>query len=270
MSSHRRLALILVVLLTASCQSGPLGSSSAAPSAAGASAGLLFDDFAYDSTEQLTAHGWILRAQPGWPGADGATWAAAGVSLARSAQEQPEATSTPGGSDDRVVRLTATTDGTAAGTYQAQLCYGRKFLEGTYAARIRFTGDPLSGLDGDTVVQSFYAISPLLRDLDPDYSELDFEYTPNGAWGMSGPTLFVNSWETFGRLPWRQDNEPAWRPGELVGWHVLVLQVADGAIRYYLDGSLLAEHGGRVYPESAMAIAWNLWFVSGGLSAVRA
>ncbi|MGH9905613.1 MAG: hypothetical protein ACRD8U_08535, partial [Pyrinomonadaceae bacterium] len=83
----------------------------------------------------------------------------------------------------------------------------RKYLEGTYAARVRFTDKPVSGPAGDQVVESFYTISPLKAPWDPDYSELDFEYLPNGGWGIDGPTLYATTWETFFPEPnWKKDN----------------------------------------------------------------
>ena len=63
---------------------------------------------------------------------------------------------------------------------------------------------------------------------------------------------------------------PAWAwPGSLGGWHTLVLQVGAGTVRYFVDGRLAAEHGGRYYPDSNMAFDFNLWFQRDGLAAVR-
>src|SRR5207237_879853 len=71
---------------------------------------------------------------------------------------------------NRLLRLVARTDGTPQGTAHAQLCQARKFFEGTYAARVRFNDTPAVGPDGDVVVQTFYAVSPLRFDFDPEYS----------------------------------------------------------------------------------------------------
>ena len=71
----------------------------------------------------------------------------------------------------------------------------RKYRDGTYATRVRFRNRPTIGPGGDEVVETFYTISPLKKPLDPDYSELDFEYLPNGGWGLAAPTLWVTSWE---------------------------------------------------------------------------
>jgi len=96
--------------------------------------------------------------------------------------------------------MTSSTDGPNAKTTQTQICHQRKYLEGTYAARVRFTDNPVSGPGGDQIVQSFYTISPLKAAMDLDYSELDFEYLPNGGWGIAGPTLYATTWETFSRI----------------------------------------------------------------------
>jgi hypothetical protein len=62
------------------------------------------------------------------------------------------------------------------------------------------------GADGDQLVETFYAISPLQAPLDPNYSELDWEYLPNSGWGVTAPTLFVTSWHTVQLDPWIADN----------------------------------------------------------------
>ena len=216
---------------------------------------VLFDDFTYASKQQLRKHGWIIRTEPGWPGVPGATWKEEGVSILKDS-DQP---------NNRFLRMTSATDGTSANTTQTQICQQRKFFEGTYAARVRFTDEPAAGPDGDQIVQSFYTISPLKAPMDPDYSELDFEYLPNGGWGIDGPTLYSTTWETFSPEPnWKKDNVFQTSNGSRAGWHTLVTQVMDGKVRYYVDGKLFAEHGGEYYPESTMSINFNLWFIRDG------
>jgi hypothetical protein len=134
---------------------------------------------------------------------------------------------------------------------QTQLCHQRKYLEGTYAARVRFTDDPVSGPRGDQLVQSFYTISPLKAPMDPDYSELDWEYLPNGGWGIDGPTLYATTWETFSPEPnWKKDNVFQTSAGSQAGWHTLITQVSDQKVKYFVDGKLFAEHGGNYYPKT--------------------
>ena len=216
----------------------------------------LFDDFVYADHAALEANGWVVRTAPGWPGVPGATWWPEGVSLHDSLER-------PG---DRWVRLLAATDGTGEGTRQAQLCHQRKYREGTYAARVMFSDAPAAGPDGDQVVQTFYTISPLAADLDPDYSELDFEYLPNGGWGSPAHTFFFTTWETFRPEPnWLADNTS----GQVISahggaWHTLVVQVLDGQVTYFVDGVLRATHGDRFYPEALMSINFNLWFIRDG------
>lgn len=216
---------------------------------------VMFDDFNYANTQQMKKNGWIIRTEPGWPGVPGATWSEKDVSLLRHPDVQR----------DGIIRMTSSTDGTGANTTQTQICHQRKYLEGTYAARVRFTDKPVSGPGGDQLVQAFYTISPLKAPMDPDYSELDFEYLPNGGWGIDGPTLYATTWETFSPEPnWKKDNVFQTTNGSQAGWHTLVTQVMDQKVRYFVDGKPFAEHGGEYYPEDTMSINFNHWFIRDG------
>ena len=213
---------------------------------------VLFDDFQYSKQQQMTKNGWIVRSAAGWPGVPGAQWQS-------QLQFMKEGTTT-------FVRMNAETDGTPENTVQAQLCHQRKYREGTYAARVRFIDEPVAGADGDQIVETFYFISPIKAPMDPDYSEIDFEYLPNGGWGKEGPTMFTTTWETFQLEPWKADNDSEAKSGtSYEGWHMLLAQVSDGSVRYFVDGKPFATHGGRVYPEELMSINFNLWFVRDGL-----
>jgi hypothetical protein len=213
---------------------------------------MLFDDFNYSSQAQMTRHGWIIRTAPGWPGVPGAHWEKTSVSFLRD----------PDTRGNRLVRMTSSTDNTGTNTHQSQICHQRKYLDGTYAARVRFVDLPIDGPGGDQLVQSSYTISPLKAPMDPDYSELDFEYLANGGWGANGPTLFTTSWRTFSPEPnWKKDNVFDTSSGSRAGWHTLLTQVTDGKVKYFIDGNQLAEHGGQYYPRSLMSINFNLWFI---------
>ena len=216
---------------------------------------VFFDDFTQSDAAALAAQGWAVRTKAGHPGIEGASWGADAVTLVDD----------PARPGNRLLRMSARTDGTPQGTTQAQLCHQRKYLEGTYAARVRFTDRPAEGPDGDVVVQTFYAVSPLRFDFDPEYSELDWEYLPNGGWGDAKTRLYGVSWQTVALKPWKAYNQPLQVFRELDGWHVLMMQVAAGKVRWYLDGALVEEHGGRNYPAVPMSINVNLWYSPGGL-----
>jgi hypothetical protein len=242
--------LVAAVVLTLLIASSLLSLRAAAPAA------MLFDDFSYTDKQQMKKNGWIIRTEAGWPGVPGATWLDQNVSTLKDGSRE----------NNWIVRMTATTSGTGESTTQAQFCQQRKFLEGTYAARVRFNDAPGTGPDGDQVVQSFYTISPLKAPMDLDYSELDWEYLPNGGWGIDGPTLYSTTWETFSPEPnWKKDNVFQTTNGSEAGWHTLVTQVSDQKVKYFRDGKLFAEHGGNYYPEDTMSINFNLWFIRDGM-----
>src|SRR5687767_4016849 len=225
-----------------------------------ANAPTLFDDFSYAHRRELARNGWIVRAVEGWPGVPGATWWPEGVTFVAA----------DGPARNRAMRMTSRTDGTPAGTRQTQVCHQRKYLEGTYAARVRFTDAPVEGQGGDQLVETFYLISPLKAPWDMDYSEVDFEYLPNGGWGINGPTLYATTWETFYPEPnWKKDNVFDTWAGSRAGWHMLVAQVSNGKVRYFVDGKQLADHGERFYPESLMSVNFNLWFIRDGMAEVE-
>ena len=247
----------LIVLLGLGLQ-GPGGLSAyAQETKKKAAVGVLFEDFSYSKHAEMTKHGWIIRTVAGWPGVPGATWWAEGVSFLDHPDER----------GNRILRMISSTAGTPSSTRQTQICQQRKFLEGTYAARVRFSDNPLSGTGGDQLVESFYTISPLKAPMDLDYSELDWEYLPNGGWGISGPTIYQTTWETFFPEPnWKMDNVSHNSAGSRAGWHTLVTQVGNGKVKYFLDGQLQVEHGDKFYPESIMSINFNLWFIKDGMT----
>lgn len=215
-----------------------------------------FDDFNYTELGAVGRGGWTLRTAKGWPGIPGASWGVDRFALVEA----------PGQAGNRALRMIAESDGTPEGTRQAQLCGPRKFFEGTYAARVRFTNLPASGPACDVVIQSFYTVSPVEAPPNANYSELDFEYLPTGGWGEKVSTLFNTSWETVQISPWKASNQGTRKQGDFGGWHLLVMQVKDGKIHYFVDGAELAEHGGKNYPRVPMSINLNLWFSSDALS----
>jgi len=216
----------------------------------------MFDDFSYDtsSDEGLGEMGWSIKETTSeGPGPMGATWSKDNVTF-ETDSENP---------NNKLARLTSSTDGTVAGTNEAEIVSQRKFFEGTYAARIRFSDTPVEGAakDGDAVVQTFFSITPLDFDLDPNYSECDFEYLPNGGWG-GPPLMYETTWETYQNDPWLQVRDYSTQEPSFEGWHDLVFTVKDGHVSYYIDGILVADHTDQNYPEGPMTINFNQWFSS--------
>ncbi|NTS75326.1 glycoside hydrolase family 16 protein [Catenovulum sp. SM1970] len=212
---------------------------------------IMFDDFNYQTLADAEKNGWVARTQVGHPGIKNATWWQEGISFHPDKYDL----------NNQVMRLTSKTDGTATNTRHTQICHQRKYREGTYAARVYFNDEPQFGPDGDGVVETFYTISPLDYPMAENYSEMDFEYLANGGWGQNTHTLFSTSWETFQLEPWTKVNAFDTYSKSLQGWNTLVLQVNDEKIKYYINGYLFSEHGANVYPEQAMSINFNLWFM---------
>ncbi|MFH8619271.1 cellulose binding domain-containing protein [Streptomyces sp. NPDC017979] len=209
----------------------------------------LFDDFAYTGSADpaLSAHGWSLRSWPGGPGVPGATWTPENVSF---------------GTADGASAMTLRTEtaGSAASTRQAEISTSAmKFRNGTYAARVKFSDAPVSGPDGDHVIQTFFAINDLKAPMADDYAEYDFEYLPNGGWGETGNTLFATSWETYDPNTGQVVNRHTADRAGYGGWRDLVLTIDDTAVRYYVDGRLFATHDAAFLPERPMLIAFNQW-----------
>jgi hypothetical protein len=224
--------------------------------ASAAAPALFFDDFSHADSRALQAAGWLLRSGAGHPGVTGARWAPEAITLLDDPAER----------SNRLLRLTARTDGNdGAGTVQAQLCHQRKVLRGTYAARVRFSDTPVSGFDGDPVVQTFYAVAPLRHDFDPQFSEVDWEYLPNGGWGSDRQRLYGISWQTVRLDPWTAHNSAHEEFRSFDGWHVLLMQVEEQQVRMFVDGRPFARHAGRNVPVVPMSIAFNLWFSPAGL-----
>jgi hypothetical protein len=213
---------------------------------------VLFDDFAYTSSSdaRIAQRGWTVRSGGGGPGVPGAVW-------------DPSLVTFPTVNGQKVMRLESSNNGSTA--RQTELFHQRKFFEGTYGARVYFSDTPVRGVDGDNVVQTFFTITPLNAPMDPNYGEMDFEYLPNGGWGETSNILYTTTWETYQDEPWVADNIHTERRTSYNGWHDLVIQVASGRVKYYVDGNLFADHGDRYYPETPMSINFNLWFISGGL-----
>ncbi len=205
---------------------------------------MFFDDFLYTSPSDvnLTNFGWSTRSGSGGPG-DG-TWSPSNIAFVS-------------GPVNTVLRLTATVEGGSA--VQSELDYNNEqMFEGTYAARVWYTDTPDSGSDGDYIVEAnFWTMSNWSATSGKtSYSELDFEYLPNGGWGTSSANMWNTTWENDEP----SSNTSNHMPGSFAGWRTLVMVVSDGQVKYYDGTRLLATHGGIYYPESKMTIIPQLWF----------
>ncbi|MFK0125779.1 cellulose binding domain-containing protein [Streptomyces nigra] len=211
----------------------------------------LFDDFDYSTSSdpRISANGWNVRSNAGGPGVPGATWSPENVTFASS-----------GGNS--VMNLRTSTAGTAESTRQTEvLTKAMKFRNGTYAARVRFSDAPVSGPDGDRLVQTFFTINDLKAPMADDYAEYDFEYLPNGGWGEPANILYTTSWETYNADPWQAVNQHSESRQSFAGWHDLVLTIDDSSIKYYVDGQPFGTHDAAYLPERPMSINFNQWLI---------
>lgn len=253
------LAAPAVAVLTAAALSPAAAApAEAAQTAPHAAQGVLFDDFSYTSSTDpsVAAHGWTVRTGTGSPGPAGAQFSASAITFPA---DPDDPVNSPGG---HVMQLTASTDGTAADTTEAEIeTTQRKFLAGTYAARVNFSDSPVSGPDGDFTYETFFALSPSAGCDDPLYSEDDFEYLPNGdVGGTDGPRMFTTTYFTFCSDPDTRDRETTNTLHSLAGWHTLVATVKHDTVTYYIDGSEFFSTDGKYYPRQDMTINFNEWF----------
>ncbi|MFI6348436.1 glycoside hydrolase family 16 protein [Streptomyces sp. NPDC050560] len=222
------------------------------PAPRAGSCGLLFDDFDYSGTDDgaLRDHGWEVRDGQGGPGPSGAYWDEDNISF-------------PTVDGAKALDLQLITNGVADDTTQAEISQaGNRFLAGTYLARVRFSDAPSQGTDGDRINQTFFAISPLDHNGDPTYSELDFsEYLPNGGWGSETSVNTQTSWYTTSDDGSSSDSQEARQPGSMDGWHDVMATVADGHVKYFIDGTQVADHSGKYYPRRDMTIDFNHWVI---------
>jgi hypothetical protein len=211
----------------------------------------LFDDFSYTTSSDpaIQQHGWTVKSGQGGPGVAGATWS-------------PQDLTFVADGSGKVMNLRLTTDGTAAGTRETEIqSTAQKFKNGTYAARVKFNDTPTGGPDGDHVNQTFFTFTPLKAPMDPDYSEQDFEYLPNGGWGETQNIMYETSWETYNPDPWNAVNTHGQQYGSLDGWHNLQITIDNTSITYYIDGQAVATHGEPYLPEGGQFIDFNHWLI---------
>ncbi len=245
----------------------------------------MFDDFSYTSRPAWETDGWKARTAKGAPGIPDASWNPAGVSFV----DDP---ALPG---NRLMRLTAEMGAAAS---QVEVCQQRKYLEGTYAARVRFTpgfaeverggdqagrgGEPgspgaapaaeaggrgvLSAAEAlrEQAVESFSMTTPYSAAVDPDFSTMDLEYLPRGGWGLSAGSLTATSWAARRLQPVEALTPASGLSGVNSGWRILLIQVDSGQVKYFVDGVEIAVHVPPNHPDSPMSIGFDLWFIDNG------
>lgn len=235
---------------------GAKGTGPASPArVADAPEGVLFDNFHYSgpSDPALAANGWRVRTDGGGPGIRG-TWSAENVSFpARTGGKGDEADQA-----EQALQLRVTSDGTKGGTKQSELQRAEPdFFTGTVAARVYFSDKPTSGRNGDHINESFFTISPMDKSEKQSYSELDYEYMPNGGWGAPGPRLDTTSW----RSGKEGDRTTRTQKLRLQGWHTMLITAVDGNVTYSVDGRKLFTHGDKYFPRERMGIHFSAWLV---------
>ncbi|MYW04731.1 hypothetical protein [Streptomyces sp. SID3343] len=224
------------------------GSPPAGDTPANAQPGTLFDSFDYSGLGDpaLAAHGWQARDEQGGPGIRN-TWSTQGVSF-------PQVPAAQGG---KALQLQLTTDGTKAGTKQAQLAgTGAKFFTGTLAARVYFNDKPTTGRNGDHINETVFLVSPS-GSSSPKYTELDYEYMPNGGWGAPGPRLDTTSW----RSAKSGDRVTRAQKQSYKGWHTVMITAMNGVVTYSIDGRTLFSSNGKEFPREPTDIAFSTWLV---------
>ena len=211
---------------------------------------VFFDDFNMYSTssdQSLIDFGYEVSDRTGGPGPGGCVWSRNNVSFVPNPEK----------SSDKLLRLTATTNGQGNNTVQSELLAPRQFLYGTYSARVKFSDAPAYGADGDQVVQTFYTISPYTLANSTDYGEMDFEYLPNGGWGKDTSTMWNTTWDTG------SDRVTQATSQSFNGWYICSIQCSSSEVKYYINGSLVASHSGKYVPTTPMFLSFNEWFIDG-------
>lgn len=222
---------------------------------------ILFDDFSYTTTTQLANNGWRVRTWEGGPGLANGTWSTNNISFVTD----------PAAPANKFMRLKASTNingstivnnrSTTGSVSQAEVARVEQiYKNGTWAARMYFNDAPSTGPDGDTAIETFFGLTDYIEGAEP-YSEIDFEYLPNGGWwtGSATPSMWSG---TYRIVDWSDEsNHGVTRTqGSLQGWHTLVMQVQDGLISFYIDGAYQTSFSGAVAPDYPMYLMFQLWF----------
>ena len=219
---------------------------------------ILFDDFNYNSTAELTKNGWNVRTYPGGPGLSNGGWDASNVSFVDTGINKSmrlRATTNINGSN--IVNGAATQGSSSQSEVRRS---ESKYKNGTWATRMYFNDAPLDGPDGDSVVETFFGITKYIEGSEP-YSEIDFEYLANGGWytGTSDPAMWSGTYRIVDHAD-TNSHANTKTVGSLQGWHDLVMQVQDNKIDFFIDGNHQRGFTGSVAPDHPMYLMFQIWF----------
>lgn len=224
-------------------------------------AGEFFDDFSYKDPQDPTIqeNNWTIVNGIDAPPAN-TTYLAENIRFGED----------PDDSKNQIMYLTASCKSKKESFSLSRIQSDHSFFEGTYACRIYFDNTMAKTKDGN--IQAFYTISPIMEINDSSYSECDFEYLPYDIWDPernTKPAYYLSTWEIYNSTPLINDYATDATKKKLKGWHLIVIQIADGKVSYYLDKNKkpigvhsLSPLGSDVYPESYMQIAFANWISS--------
>ena len=95
----------------------------------------------------------------------------------------------------------------------------------SWAAREFVVQQSYDGRYGRTKAMEYPSGEVARFDYDPQFSEVDWEYLPNGGWGSDKTRLYGVSWQTVQIDPWEAHNSAHEEFGSFDGWHTLLMQV---------------------------------------------
>ncbi len=221
-------------------------------------AGEFFEDFSYRNTldPKLNERGWTIVSGLSAP-PQNAKYIAKYISFTKD----------PNDDANTILEIKASCRNTKDSMRHSRIESGIRFLEGTYATRIHFNNEMKKTKDGN--IQAFYTISSPLTEERPEYSECDFEYLPYDIWndmGKTRPAIYASTWENYISDHATEDLAQYIKKQKLKGWHLVIIQIMNGEVSYYLDNSQkpiaihkISDKGSDVYPESLMRIAFSNW-----------
>jgi hypothetical protein len=216
---------------------------------------MLFDEFAYASPDDPA----FLA---NWKASD---YSPAAPGLGSFSKSNVTFMADPSDAANKWMRIAFTTKGSRETTIQGEVEGQRRFLYGTYASRMKFYNQPISGPmqvvgpdTGDHMVCTFFTISPYYVP-NTEYGELDFEYLPNAGWNGDGPRFTT---PTMWNTTWKTRDVRITKPTatDSSGWHVFWMTVSPAAVSYYMDDTLLVTHTDTSYiPKTVMLVMYNVW-----------